>query len=656
MDTRLLPLKKTALFFFALCLFLHSSGQQKINSSIKWVNCPDCPFPDADPAFLKKINLSFGYLTVPENRKKDKGRSLRLSFAVLKSLKPDAGNPPLVILHGGPGGSIVGKLSWQYDTLRKERDIIFIDQRGSGFSEPDFSPEMNQQILEVFSKDLSPAAEMKARTEIAARVKDSILKKGIDIPAYNSHEIAADINDLCMLAGYKKWDLWGTSYGTRIALTMMKDFPDNIRSVVLEAPLPPNARYFQEITANFRKALDKIFDKCANDPACRASYPNLKKDFYDAIGSLEKEPLVLSMKDRRKFPEGKFVINAQDMLIGLQQALYGKEIYPVLPILIEQIKARNENVLRAFAESMASGVSRLDYGLYYSVICNECIPFNSLKAFEDSSAGFWGGLSFYKDEFSICNIWNPSQPDSSDGAPVTSNIPVLLLSGETDPMSAPSIAALTKQTLPHSFLYTFQNVGHFVSSEPYAVQLIEKFLGDPATAPDSRHVISSQDIPFATAIHVHSGVVRLAPKLQLNKQDLFYKGWIILSIICLLVSGYLLARHLSSRKKEPDALPNGKSYYILGITAVCLSLLFIAGLALGILRTAGINYFLLGFGLPQRYAVILFLSYLVFAIYLIQLLLWLRDRRRGKTGKGYLRYFLLQVPFIVFVLYFGLFY
>ncbi len=647
---------KTVLLTTAVLFSVCSFGQQKTVPSFRWATCPDCPFPEAEPAFLKELDIAFGYLTVPENRVRDNGRKLRLSVAVLKSRKPDPSLPPLVILHGGPGGSVVGRISWQYDQLRQERDLVFIDQRGSGYSEPDFSPEMNQQVMNVLSADYSPAQEMQARTAIAAQAKTAVVKKGVDLSAYNSHAIAADVNDLCRLLGFKTWDLWGTSYGSRIALTMMRDFPEGIRSVVLESPIPPNARYFENMTVNFVQALNKLFEKCAADPACRQAYPDLRKQFYEAISSLDKNPLVLEMNDRTKFPDGKFVINAQDMLLGLQQALYGKDIYPILPLLIEQIKERNKVVMQAFAQSMSDGLFRIDYGLYYSVICSECIPFNNVKKFEETSANFWNGISFYKDEFSICKTWNPAAPDSLEGVAVSSNIPTLILSGEMDPMASPAMAALTKETLPNSYLYTFQNVGHFVTGERNAVDLLGKFLDDPGSNPDTKRYVSSVKIPFVTDVHVHNGIVRMAPKLQLNANDLAYKIWIVVLIVLLVTACVRLLRHLVRGKEKHTGRVEEKGLVVSGILSAGLSLVFIGGLSWAIYKTAQVNYLLLGFGLPGAYALILFLPYLIVGLLILQLLLLLRSRNKRNKKNVLLYSLLLHVPFTAFILYFNLFY
>jgi pimeloyl-ACP methyl ester carboxylesterase len=646
------------LVIFILLFSGLSSAQDKIPPSFKWAGAAECPVPNVDTGYLRKANMVFGYLTVPENRAKNNGRSLRLAVAVIKARRPDSSAIPLVILHGGPGGRVVaGNVAWQFDMLRNDRDIVLVDQRGSGFSEPEFSPELNREIMELFAKDMSPAGEMEAREKMAARAREKLIEKGIDLSAYNSREIAADINDLCRLLGYKQWDLWGSSYGTRIALTMMRDFPEGIHSVVLESVLPPNVRYFEDVTANFRRSLNLLFDKCAADPSCSVAYPHLKADFTEAIDSLDKKPLVISMNDPVKYPNGQFIINSQDMLLGFQQALYGKAVYPVLPLLIEQVKNRNESALKSFVESMSNGILRLHYGLYYSVICSDCMPFNNIKAFEDSSAGFWQGLTFYKDEFGICRIWNTAPPNGIDSAAVTSNTPVLILEGELDPMAPPSNGEAAKRTLPNSFMYTFQNTGHLVSNDRKAVELIDKFLHDPAKAPDSAGFVATGPIGFATDVKLHSGIASLAPKLQITKANRLYTVWIVLMAVFLLTGIFFSARELAAKNRSPNLNGRDKWGYRLAIVNILLSFFFLIRLGIVISKTASEDFFLLGFGLPRAYSSVLYLPYLIIGLYIIQLLL-LSGRIKNKlsAGRKQLLFFLFYIPFIGFIFYFNLFY
>jgi pimeloyl-ACP methyl ester carboxylesterase len=648
-------LKKLILVALALFSINIAFTQDTTLKYFEWVTCPKCPIPKADPADIKRINMLLGYLTVPENRDLKNGRTIRLGVSVLKSSDPNTTKAPLIIIHGGPGGKVVGFYSPLYEKLRKDRDLVFIDQRGSGSSEPAFSPEMNQQLLNLFAGDLSPAQELQQRVNIAAKAKEKLIQKGIDLSVYNSAIISADIRDLCKALGYRSWNLWGSSYGTRVALTMMRDYPEGINSVILESPLPPNVPYFQEITATFKRSLDKLFDKCNQDPGCRLNYPDLKNDFYAAIESLDKRPMVVHMADRSKFPTGEFIINSQDMLLALQQAMYNQEIYPILPLLIEQIKSRNEAALKNFVSAMSNGIFRLDYGLYYTVICKECMAFNDLKVFEDSSSGFWKGISFYRDEFAICNSWNMEAPDRNDSAAVTSNLPALILSGDMDPIAAAANGEIAHRTLSNSFLYTFENTGHFVSGNPHAIELIQKFLNDPANEPDAVHFVKAAPIPFAGNVHVHNGIISLAPKLQINKANWLYTAWLAVLGLCLLAGLFITVRKYATNKKFTWT-PLEKWFCGLSIVNSVGSLYFCIRLIQVIFSSAASNRLVLGFGLPGQYATVLLVPYFIFFCFASQLLLLVWERKNKNAIKYYRSFLLLQIPFLFFVLYFWLFY
>ncbi|MCX6319219.1 MAG: alpha/beta fold hydrolase [Bacteroidetes bacterium] len=581
---------------------------------------------------------------------------IRLSIAVLKNRKKSPTTTPLIILHGGPGGRVVGYLNDRYEELAQNRDIVFIDQRGCGTSEPQFSPELNQQILDVLAENLTPDQEISRRVQLAEKAKEKLISEHIDLNAYNSNEISADINDLATSLGYGSYDLWAASYGTHVALTMIKKFPTRVHSAILESPLPPNAKYFEDITSNFRKTLNKLFDKCANDPYCHDNYPELKDDFFAAIDSLQKNPLIIRTNDWQRFPAGVFVINAQDILLALQQSLYDRQLYTIFPMLVDLLKKRDASALKAFAENMANGMFRLDYGLYYSVICKECMPFNSLKAFEDSSRNFWGGVTFYKDEFNICKIWNASVPDSNDAKPVSANTPVLILSGELDPMATSAYGELAGKTLPKSYWYTFENTGHFIIGDNHAFDIIKKFLATPDKEPEPEHFVKTWPIFFVPVVHGHTGIVKLAPLLKPGGRNWPYTVWMIVVLLCSIASIIVLSKKMRGRSGSDQQGILRSLFPGLGIVSSSLIILFIFLLVMAILKTAAWNRMMLGFGLPLKYAAVLYLPYLILCLYFILLLQYPVAKKEKALKSAYFRFFILQSPFVAFLIYFSLFY
>jgi pimeloyl-ACP methyl ester carboxylesterase len=605
---------------------------------------------------LRREGIRFGYLTVPENRLKPNGRTLRIAVQVLKARNPRANASPLIILHGGPGGRGIGLFPWAYDGLREQSDVILVDQRGCGFSEPAMAFGMNEEILQMFAQNLTPEQETKKRTAIAAKALAEMNRQGINADIFSSREIAADIHDLCTALSYQSWNLWGISYGTRIALTMMRDFPEGIRSVVLESPLPPNVYYFQNMNKSFRAALAKLCVKCAEDPSCRAAYPRLEEDFFAGINSLVKEPIAIAMDDAKRYPDGKFVINAQDMLLGFHQALYNKEMYSILPMLITGLKNRNEQVLRPFVESMANQIHHLNYNTYYSTVCSDCMPFNSVKVFDATAQDFGEGLTFYKDEFSICKIWNAGPFDEKDTFPVKSNIPALVLSGEMDPIAPPLNAEVTVKTLPNAFLYTFLNTGHFVSSNNAAVKLIRDFLENPAVSPDKQRLVQPGTISFATDVHIINGIGTLAPKLQLNSQNGLYISWIVVILVIAIGTLCRAIWEVVMKKRRLQLTTHSACVLFLTSFISALTLILMVKLGLSIARTAEENFYILGFGLPEKLAQSLIISYIVVFLNVVLGIMLLMEKSRQLIMVRFGTYLLLQLPFCSFIFHFGLFY
>jgi pimeloyl-ACP methyl ester carboxylesterase len=609
------------------------------------------PAPWMDSNFCKNEHIRFGSLTVPENRKTGMG-SLRLTVEVLGAKHPQPGAIPILVIHGGPGGRCVGGgIDRVQDFLRQDRDVILIDQRGCGFSEPHFETQLGEAFLRIMAEDLTPEQEIAERTDSALKVRNELQKDSVDVNSYDGHEIAADIEDLRKALGIASWDLFGGSYGTRIALTLMRDYPSGIHSVILDSPLPPNAPYFENNTTNFARSLNLLFSKFEADPVCRRLYPNLREDFVAAVDSLAKKPMAIRMGDMSKYPHGVFVVNEQDFLLGVQQALYGKDLYPIIPLWIEQVKARNEGVMKAFIEYMGNGLGRIHYELYYSVISSDCMPFNSLKTYEDSSKDMWGGITFYKAEFKICNIWNTGRPDPIESKPVVSNIPTLILSGEMDPIAP--YGELTKSTLSNSYLYTFQNVGHnSISSDPdTAIPLLARFLRDPGKSPAAYSSVSGKPIHFVTDVHINNGIFPFAQKLngiRGNIPFVLMTGLITLFfLIALIVSLFALIR----RKKNEAGYLGFNYLYLLYLIISGLIILFFVGLVVGIIGLSHGNLLVLFFGLPSSTALVLLIPYFVVGLFLISVLVLVSNRRKpGGERSGYFSY-LFWVASLLFVVY-----
>lgn len=277
-----------------------------------------CPF--ALPAGEKRgETLECGVLTVPERRDSTGNAHPDTAFievaTVMLYARQQPAQPDAVIyLEGGPGGSAIAALdAWKDSSLRLTRDLILVDQRGTGYSWPVLN-------CEEFDDDRYATEDAALET-----CRNRLEQDGIHLASYNSRENAADIAALIDALELGAVNLYGISYGTRLALTIMRDHPQNLRSVVLDATYPPDVASLAEGPRHMQRAFDALFAACRESSACDAAYPNLETAFYGLLKQLNSAPYDLA--------DG-FELAGTDYAESLFQALYDSELIPVLPFAI----------------------------------------------------------------------------------------------------------------------------------------------------------------------------------------------------------------------------------------------------------------------------------------------------------------------------------
>jgi len=238
----------------------------------------DCPFET--PA---DEDITCGVLTVPENRQTDNGATVELMVAILHARSDSPQPDPIIYLEGGPGGSALAGIDTWYNTpYRQDRDFILFDQRGTGFSLPSLN------CTEMDEDDIESAVE---------QCRDRLLAEGVDLTAYNSRENAADVEALRLALGVDQVNLYGISYGTRLALTVMRDYPDGLRAVVIDSVYPPNVDTGYLFPSDTYALISAMFADCAAQPDCDAAFPDLEARFYDALYAIADAPPVVTNYD-----------------------------------------------------------------------------------------------------------------------------------------------------------------------------------------------------------------------------------------------------------------------------------------------------------------------------------------------------------------------
>jgi pimeloyl-ACP methyl ester carboxylesterase len=453
---------------------------------------PTREFEPADCQFYTggDTTIECGYLIVPEDRSQPDGRTIRLHVAILRSvgaaLRPD----PLLHLSGGPGGPTLddlGTLRAMYQGVLVQRDVVLFDQRGVGHSQPSLDcPEYEEAQREILAGNLDPEQEETMVLEALRACRDRLVAEGVDLSMYHSAAIAADVHELMQALGYERYNLYGISYGTRLALTVMRDHPANVRSAVLDSVVPLEVNLYEGFGPSAGRALDLLFERCAADEDCSTRFPDLEASFYALVDRLADEPLSVAAQGTT------YLVDGGDLVYLILMSMYHADEIPHLPKAITDIAAGRKGWLSRRMADVSSG-RFISEGMFHSVTCREEIPFNRREVVVDTAEAaihpailraMEKELNGY--EFGTCELWDVVAADAIETEPVVSDIPTLILSGDYDPVTPPAFGQAAADNLANVWHYVFSGVGHgVVRSRRCAQEIMVQFLEEPREEPDT---------------------------------------------------------------------------------------------------------------------------------------------------------------------------
>ena len=470
-----------------------------------------CAFVLPD-GYTRGENVTCGYLVVPENRDQLPSRAIRLAVGVFHpeggAVYPD----PIIYLSGGPGGSVLESLRYQFeDTFAPvmeatQRDLVIFDQRGVGRSEPALDcPDWTALSLELLDGELDGRQvddeEAAALTIDALQTCAANLSQVADLAAYNSASNGADVQDLRLALGYDvdspspPVNLWGISYGTRLALAVMRDAPDGVRSVVLDSVYPPDVDLYLEGLANLDRSLDLLLDSCAANPVCEENFPDLRTVFFDTVERLNANPASSTITNTLT-GEGYAATMSGDGLVGFVfQVLYETEFKYMLPKLIYDASEGDFVAIDRIRGALLSQGTVLSRGMMFSVQCNEEVPFSSEAEYERALARYPELAGLYEQSltgklaYRACEVWDSGQAAAVENQPVVSSIPTLVMAGEFDPITPPSWAERAAETLSNGYFFEYPGVGHGASLDDCGREMMIAFVENPAVAPDDGCIV-----------------------------------------------------------------------------------------------------------------------------------------------------------------------
>ena len=448
-----------------------------------WAVIGDPPVPPAE----------CGYLTVPEDRTKRSGQTIRLHVAVFKSGAESPPRDPIVYLEGGPGGHALATAALGFEETfgpyLKSRDLVIFDQRGTGFSEPALEcPESLQAEQDTQAVRLNVEEEVRTAVEALIACRDRLVGQGVDLAAYSSKESAADLNALRDTLGYDEWNLLGTSYGTKLALTTMRDYPEGIRSVILDSTHPLEVDFYASIPKNANTAFTTLFDSCASHPSCADAFPHLQDSFYGLVDQLNLDPVTITSANPLAGEAFEMLLTGDDLVGFLFQALYSTALIPVLPEIVSDAAEGRFDAMSNIIGLFEADDELLSLGMHLSVRCGEEAVFTSREQVSAHLEPYPELAGFVNRDatFEICPEWSATDADPTENLPVHSEIPTLVLAGQFDPVTPAEWGRMAASNLANSYYFEFPGMGHGVSVVtgcPISIAL--DFLDDPTTEPDS---------------------------------------------------------------------------------------------------------------------------------------------------------------------------
>lgn len=440
---------------------------------------------------MPRIGTRCGDLIVYEDRSDPNSRTIRLHLGIVPPVVTPSQPDPVVYLDGGPGGWSLYWIAFRSELLEMypDRALIVFDQRGIGYSQPALDcPELTQFYFEYLAVDISiDEAEWLASRQLAA-CRARLAEQGINLSAYTSAASAADLEDMRVTLGYDQWNLHGVSYGTRLALTAMRDFPGGIRSAVLDSVVPLQVDNLMNVAALADQVYRVFFDGCAADARCAQNYPDLEATFYALADRLDAQPVTVDVRHPLTNITYPMLINGYSVRNMLFTSLYSTRTIPDLPrIITDAAQGRFAGMADEIFFNLV-GFEFFSIGMYYSVNCADEIMFRPFEDYAAVSERFPQQQYAFDSRFYVknCNIWEVARSDVIETLPVVSDIPTLLIAGEYDPITPPMYAEMAAETLSNSTVLIFPGTGHGASFDSAcASALTRAFVSAPGEPLDT---------------------------------------------------------------------------------------------------------------------------------------------------------------------------
>jgi len=386
-----------------------------------------------------------GTLTRPLDPSGEEPGEIKLRVAVVPALNLTPEPDPVVPIAGGPGqGSVQFYTSyfWAFEDVRRNRDILLIDQRGTGESAT-MDCEIDDDMLEGdYSVELTVEYTERCLAELP-----------YDPRFFTTSVAVTDIEAVREALGYPSLNLYGVSYGTRVAQHFARRYPDSTRTLVIDGVVPPQISLGPEIATESQKAVDKILARCAADESCNERFPDLAEDFRRVVRDLKEVGVEINVPHPSTGRPEELLFSNAEFSAAIRLLAYHPNSMALMPLLIHE-----------------AGKGNL-------VLCTEDVPFYDKSTIDyDGLEASYMGLFQLEALEAICSVWPAGPIDEGFKTPLATSLPVLLLSGDADPITPPRYADLAAVDLENATHLIGKDQGHGQISVGCTPRLVADFI------------------------------------------------------------------------------------------------------------------------------------------------------------------------------------
>ena len=418
------------------------------------ISLTPCEVPGPDPSTKDKARC--GTFEVFEDREHKAGRKIALKIVVYPATDPDKAPDPLFYIPGGPGSSATEDapfVAQQAAKIREHRDLVFVDQRGTGGSNPLNCSLFNPGDPQSYLGDYFPLPDVrKCREELEPKA---------DLRLYTTSIAMDDLEDVRRALSYGKINIVGVSYGTRASQVFLKQHPDSVRAIILLGVSTTNQSMPRDFPQHTERALNGVIAECALDKDCQKAFPNLEAEKKSVLEKLLRGPIEVEVKRATSKESVRITLSRDLVAEAIRYMLYQPESASRIPLFIHLAAQGNfvplANAAIGYRQNL---VSRGSTGMYLSVTCAEDLPFIKPGEGERNGVNTFLGDYRLRQQRAACALWPRGGIPANYADPTISDVPVLILTGQWDPVTPPLYGDTTAKHLSHSLHVIVPHGGH----------------------------------------------------------------------------------------------------------------------------------------------------------------------------------------------------